>query len=114
MTDDSGLCIDALDGRPGIYSARYAGENSNQLDKINKILNEMKKIEEPNRTAKFVCILTVILPNNEKIICKGETVGKIAKKPTELGKLTYGPIFIPQGFNKTLNELSPKELRRNT
>lgn len=112
MTDDSGLCIDALGGKPGIYSARYAGENSSQLDKINKILNEMKNIENPNRTAKFVCILTVIMPNNEKIICRGETIGRIASKPSKLGKLTYGPIFIPDGFNKTLNELSPEELRR--
>ena len=112
ITDDAGLCIDKLNGEPGVYTARYAGENSNQLDKINKILYEMKNIEDPNRIAKFVCILTVILPNNEKIICKGETFGKIAKEPAELGKLTYGPIFIPQGFNKTLNELSPEELRR--
>lgn len=112
MTDDSGLCIDALGGKPGIYSARYAGENATQLEKINKILNEMKNIEEPNRTAKFVCVLTVILQNNEKIVCRGETKGKIASNPAELGKLTYGPIFIPDGFNKTLNELSPEELRK--
>ena len=74
----------------------------------------MKDIEDPNRTAKFICILTVILPNNEKIICRGETIGKIAKQPSKLGKLTYGPIFIPDGFDKTLNELSPEELRRYT
>lgn len=114
MTDDSGLCIDALGGKPGIYSARYAGENSTQLDKINKILNEMKNVKNPNRTAKFVCVLTVIMQNNEKIICRGETKGKIAIKPAELGKLTYGPIFVPDGFNKTLNELSPEELRRHS
>lgn len=110
MTDDSGLCIDALDGRPGIYSARYAGENATQVEKINKILDEMKDIKDPKRTAKFVCVLTVLLGNNEKIICRGETKGKIAYNPSELGKLTYGPIFIPDGFNKTLNELSPEEL----
>ncbi len=112
MTDDAGLCIDALEGNPGIYSARYAGENSTQLDKINKILNEMKEVKDSNRTAEFVCVLTVILPNNEKLVCRGETKGKIALKPSELGKLTYGPIFIPDGFDKTLNELSPQELRR--
>lgn len=72
----------------------------------------MKEVKDSNRTAEFVCVLTVILPNNEKLVCRGETKGKIALKPSELGKLTYGPIFIPDGFDKTLNELSPQELRR--
>lgn len=76
MTDDAGLCIDALEGNPGIYSARYAGENSTQLDKINKILNEMKEVKDSNRTAEFVCVLTVILPNNEKLVCRGRNKRK--------------------------------------
>ena len=59
MTDDAGLCVDALDGRPGVYSARYGGENASQKEKLDLLLDELKEVEDSNRTAKFVCVLTV-------------------------------------------------------
>lgn len=110
ITDDAGLCVDALNGEPGVYSARYAGDHAPQDVTIEKLLNNMKDIKDPNRIARFVCVLTAILPNGEKIVVDGETKGKIAYKPSELGKLTYGPIFIPEGFEKTMNELTEEEL----
>lgn len=110
VTDDAGLCVDALGGEPGIYSARYAGDHASQEVVLNKLLNNMKNIKKEDRTAKFVCVLTAILPNKEKLVIKGETKGTIAFEPGTMGKLTYGPIFIPDGFNKVMNDLTDKEL----
>ena len=110
IADDAGLCVDALNGQPGVYSARYVGNHAPQDITIKKLLDNMKDVKEPNRTAKFVCVLTAILPNGEKLVVEGETKGKIAYKPRTLGKLTYGPIFIPEGFEKTMNELTQEEL----
>lgn len=110
LTDDTGLCVDALNGEPGIYSARYAGDHAPQTDCINKVLNKMKDVKDEDRTAKFVCVLTLMMPDGTVKVARGETLGKIAKTPGPLGKLTYGPIFIPNGFDKTMNELTEEEL----
>ncbi len=110
MTDDAGLCVDALNGEPGVYSARYAGDHASQMDCITKVLNKMENVKNEDRTAKFVCVLTLIMPNGTVKVTRGETFGKIVRTPGPLGKLTYGPIFIPKGFNKTMNELTDEEL----
>ena len=110
VTDDAGLCVDALGGEPGIYSARYAGDHAPQEVVLNKLLNNMKNVKKEDRTAKFVCVLTAILPDGEKLVIKGETKGRIAFQPGTMGKLTYGPIFIPYGFEKVMNDLTDKEL----
>ena len=110
MTDDAGLCVDALNGEPGVYSARYAGDHAPQIESITKVLNKMKDVKDEDRTAKFVCVLTLIMPDGIIKVARGETLGKIVKMPGPLGKLTYGPIFIPNGFNKTMNELTDEEL----
>ena len=110
MTDDAGLCIDALNGEPGVYSARYAGDHAPQIESITKVLNKMKDVKDEDRTAKFVCVLTLMMPDGTSKVARGETLGKIVKTPGPLGKLTYGPIFIPNGFNKTMNELTDEEL----
>lgn len=110
MTDDAGLCVDALNGEPGVYSARYAGDHAPQIVSITKVLDKMKDVKDEDRTAKFVCVLTVMMPDGTVKVARGETLGKIVKTPGPLGKLTYGPIFIPEGFNKTMNELTDEEL----
>lgn len=111
VTDDAGLCVDALNGAPGVYSARYAGDHAPQEVTLNKLLNEMKDVPEGKRTATFVCVLTAILPNEKIIVVKGETKGKIATKLGPMGNLTYQPIFMPDGFGgRVMNELTPKEL----
>lgn len=109
LTDDAGLCIDKLNGEPGVYSARYAGENATQLQILEKVLNKMKKYEnKEDRTCIFVCVLTAILPNGEKIIARGECKGTVAKNMGRLGGLTYIPIFVPEGFEKPLSDLDEK------
>ena len=106
ITDDSGLCIDKLNGEPGIYSARYAGKNSTQIQSITKVLDKMKDYpNKEDRTCKFVTVLTAILANGEKIVARGECKGYVSKSIGKLGGLTYIPIFIPNGFEKPLSDL---------
>lgn len=110
ITDDAGLCVDALEGAPGVYSARYAGDHAPQEVVIKKLLDNLKDVEMDKRTAQFECVLTAILPDSKRIISKGLTNGKIAIEPGTMGKLTYGPVFIPDGFNRVMNELTDEEL----
>lgn len=99
-----------LIGAPGVHSARYAGDHASQEVTLNKLLNEMKDVEDNKRGAKFVCVLTAILEDGEKIVSRGETKGKIAKECGTMGKLTYGPVFIPEGRDKAMNDLTEEEL----
>ena len=110
IADDTGLCVDSLNGEPGIYSARYAGDHAPQEVVLKKLLDNMKGIPKEERTARFICVLTAITPEGKKIISKGTTEGEIALVPGTMGKLTYGPIFIPNGFSKVMNELTDEEL----
>lgn len=106
ITDDAGLCIDKLNGEPGVYSARYAGENATQIQILEKVLNKMKQYQnKEERSCTFVCVLTAILPDGEKIVARGECKGTVANVPGKLGGLTYIPIFIPEGFDKPLSDL---------
>ena len=110
ITDDAGLCIDKLNGEPGVYTARYAGENPTQIENITKVLDNMKHYTNPeDRSCTFVCVLTaIIMESNEKIVARGECKGSIAMTPGRLGGLTYGPIFIPEGFSEPMSEM-PEE-----
>lgn len=113
ITDDAGLCVDYLDGRPGVYSARYAGENATQEQVLNKLLDEMKDAkDEIQRTSAFVCVLSGIMKDGTKIVKRGETKGKIAHKISKLGGLTYNPVFIPKSFNKTVVEMEDEEFKK--
>lgn len=109
ITDDAGLCIDKLNGEPGVFSARYAGENATQTQILTKVLNKMKSFQnEEERKCTFVCVLTAILQDGEKIVARGECKGTVAKTMGKLGGLTYIPIFIPNGFDKPLSDLDEK------
>lgn len=110
VADDAGLCVDKLNGEPGIYTARYAGENPTQLENVNKLLENMKpypKMED--RKCKLVCVLTAIMPDGEKIVSRGESMGSIALKAGRFGKLTYSPVFIPKGFDKPMGDMGESE-----
>lgn len=110
VTDDAGLFVDALDGRPGVHTARYAGDHAPQIECINKLLTELKDVPDEKRGATFACVLTVILKNGEIIVCRGETRGKIVKVPGTMGKLTYGPVLQPDGLDRVMNDLTEEEL----
>ncbi len=110
ITDDAGLCVDKLNGEPGVYTGRYAGEDPTQEENLNKLLDNMKQYTDmKDRTCKFVCVLTAILPTGEKIVARGECKGSIALKPGKLGGLTYGPVFVPFGFDKPMGDMEEAE-----
>jgi len=107
LADDAGLCVDELDGRPGIYSARYA---PTQAEKIAKLLDELKNIPDNKRTAHFVCSMTLTNANGDIVhTTKGICNGKIAHSPYGNGGFGYDPIFIVDSLNKTMAEFSLDE-----
>ena len=107
LADDAGLCVDNLDGRPGIYSARYA---PTQAKKITKLLDELKNTPDNQRTAHFVCAMTLTNSNGDIVHkTKGICNGKIAYAPYGNGGFGYDPIFIVDGLNKTMAEFSLNE-----
>lgn len=105
LSDDSGLVVEALNGEPGIYSARYAGENSTDEDNLNKLLSKMKAIT--NRQAKFVCALALVFPNGQKEIFEGECEGLITKFKKGTNGFGYDPVFYISQYDKTMAELEP-------
>lgn len=106
LADDSGLEVAALNGDPGIFSARFAGENASDEEKINKLLNELNKTQDKERLARFVCVMA-IADKSGKILHFEEGIcnGIIAPTPFGNGGFGYDPIFIPDGFKKTFGEL---------
>jgi XTP/dITP diphosphohydrolase len=107
VADDSGLVVDALDGAPGVYSARYAGEGASDMDRIQKLLTNLKNVPEENRTAKFVCSVCCVYPNGDRIDVQGECSGKIAFEPQGNGGFGYDPVFLVDG--KSFAQLSEAE-----
>lgn len=107
IADDSGLLVEQLDGRPGVYSARYAGENCTYDDNNRKIISELQNSEEPHK-AKFLCC-ALYYDGKNKVLADGELPGKIVKTPVGTNGFGYDPVFVPDGFNNTLAELSLEE-----
>lgn len=94
LADDSGLSIEFLGGAPGVYSARYAGENATDADRINKVLDEMHGVDKPLRNAKFVCSLYFIRDCDYEVCVSGECKGFIGEEPVGENGFGYDPIFM--------------------
>jgi XTP/dITP diphosphohydrolase len=110
--DDSGLEVDALDGAPGIYSARYGGANATDRDKINKLLDELARVRSKadRRGARFRCVVALARTGNLVGVFEGIVEGKIANEARGDSGFGYDPIFVPHGFEQTFGEL-PAELK---
>lgn len=109
LADDSGLAVDALGDAPGIYSARYAGENATSLQRIEKLLSEIKHVPRVERGARFVAVMALADPQGEIITtAEGICSGMIADIPKGTGGFGYDPIFIPAEYDQTFGELSPE------
>lgn len=107
LADDTGLCVNVLGGRPGLYSARYA---PTQKEKISKLLNEMKNIPKEQRQAYFICTMTLVAPNGEKLHTQiGKINGLIEEKPSGENGFGYDPIFYIPHLNKTMADMTLKE-----
>jgi len=109
IADDSGLMVDALDGAPGVYSARFAGKESNDEKNNEKLLELLKDVPIEKRSAKFVSVITVVYPNGEKIVARGECKGHILYEAEGSNGFGYDPLFMPDGYDKTFGELSAEE-----
>lgn len=105
--DDSGLVVEQLNGEPGIYSARYAGENANDFLNNEKLIKAIQKFPEPHR-AKFVCVASYYDGMNFTN-AYGEVKGRVIKEPRGKNGFGYDPLFIPNGYDKTFGELSHEE-----
>jgi len=107
LADDSGLVVDALNGEPGIYSARYAGKDATDQKNIDKLMIALKDIPEHKRTARFVAVVALALENGETIYRKGICEGKIAFHQAGKYGFGYDPVFIPEGYDDTMAQLDP-------
>lgn len=109
IADDTGLFVDALDGEPGVYSARYAGEHVSYVDNNNLLLKNLEHVPLDKRTAYFKTVVAVVLENGEKLKAEGICRGKIAFKPRGGNGFGYDPLFIVDGTDKTFSEMTDEE-----
>ena len=108
MADDSGLCVDALNGDPGVYSARYAGEHTQQANR-DKLLANLKNVEDPNRTARFKCVITLLKPDGTMLVGEGKVEGKILKQETGDTSFGYDCLFYSNELKKCFGQATENE-----
>jgi XTP/dITP diphosphohydrolase len=110
IADDTGLFVDALDGEPGVYSARYAGENATYADNVDKLLDALAGVEATRRSARFKTVAAVAYPDGSWFVVDGELEGSIAEAPAGTNGFGYDPIFVPEGTKgRTLAELTSEQ-----
>jgi len=108
LADDSGLSVEALQGRPGVFSSRYGGDMATDLEKCSKLLDEMAGIPEGQRQARFICVIAIANPHGKVKTVEGECRGQIALSPRGQYGFGYDPIFFLPEMGKTLAELPPE------
>jgi XTP/dITP diphosphohydrolase len=112
VADDTGLEVDALDGRPGVYAARYAGEQATYEDNWRKLLKELTGVPRDRRTARFVTVAALASPSETVGIAVGQLQGLIAEQPAGARGFGYDPVFFVRELGKTLAEMSSEEKNR--
>ena len=105
IADDSGLAVDALDGAPGVHSARYGGENASDEDRIVKLLDALQDIPDDRRSGRFICAVAIAEPLGKVQVVRGVCEGRIIRMPRGTAGFGYDPIFVPVGYDKTFAEL---------
>ena len=108
IADDSGLCVDALGGEPGVYSARYGGEGLDDEGRVELLLKNMKDIPDEKRTARFVCAITMV-SDDGIITARGECEGRINYAPIGENGFGYDPVFYMEEYDKTTAQMTPDE-----
>lgn len=109
IADDSGLEVYALNGAPGVFSARYAGKGADDRKNLEKVLSEMEGIEDAKRGARFACVIALVLPDGRLETFKGIVEGIIGREPRGFNGFGYDPVFYPQGFDRTFAEMKDEE-----
>ncbi|HEY8507378.1 MAG TPA: RdgB/HAM1 family non-canonical purine NTP pyrophosphatase, partial [Steroidobacteraceae bacterium] len=111
IADDSGVEVDALGGRPGVYSARYAGEGATDQQNLEKLLVELQGVPDEKRTARYQCVIALVRSGDDPapLIATGVWEGRIIHAPRGTGGFGYDPIFLPAGHTRTAAELTASE-----
>lgn len=109
IADDSGLEVDWLNGAPGVYSARFAGEECDDKANNQKLLELLKGVPKEKRGARFVSVITLIYPDGKALVARGETAGTLLEEERGEGGFGYDPLFVPEGKNLTYSELTADE-----
>ncbi|MGD9609644.1 MAG: XTP/dITP diphosphatase [Desulfovibrionaceae bacterium] len=108
LADDSGLCVDALDGAPGVYSARYSGENATDAANNAKLLAALADVPEARRTCRFVSVVVAVAPDGRELAAEGLWEGRVTTSPAGQGGFGYDPLFFDPTAGLTAAELSPE------
>jgi XTP/dITP diphosphohydrolase len=109
IADDSGLCVDALNGDPGIFSARWAGEHGNDRANLVKVLDQLKDVPDEKRTGYFICVAALYLPGGQTHCEEGRFHGRILHSPVGENGFGYDPIFQPEGLSISSAQMSSEE-----
>jgi len=108
LADDSGLCVAALDGAPGVYSARWAGPTKDFRIAMQRVERELREKHEPDSRASFVCALALAAPGHETEIFEGRVFGSLTFPPRGTRGFGYDPIFVPEGYRQSFGEMDPQ------
>ncbi len=113
LADDSGIAVDALNGEPGIYSARYGFDESlDDRGRLNLLLKNTENVPDDKRQAKFVCVITLVTPQGQTIQARGEVHGMLLRAPAGENGFGYDPIFYYPPYGKSMAQVSPEEKNR--
>lgn len=113
LADDSGIAVDALNGEPGIYSARYGFDDTlDDAGRVRLLLKNMEAVPDGQRQAQFVCVITLVTPEGKVIQARGEVHGEVPRKTEGEGGFGYDPVFYYPPFGKTLAQVTPEEKNR--
>jgi XTP/dITP diphosphohydrolase len=109
VADDSGLAVDALNGMPGVLSARWAGRHGDDRANLELVLGQLADVPDDRRGAAFVCAAALVVPGGDEIVVHGEWTGHLARAPRGSNGFGYDPVFVPDGERRTSAELAPDE-----
>lgn len=109
LADDSGLSVDALNGMPGIYSARWAGRHGDDPANLELLLRQVADVPDARRGAAFVCVAALATPSGRTVVEEGRLAGRLAHEPRGSNGFGYDPVFVPDGETRTTAEMSPAE-----
>jgi XTP/dITP diphosphohydrolase len=109
VADDSGLCVDALNGMPGVFSARWAGRHGDDAANLDLVLAQLSDVADESRGAHFACAAALALPTGEERVVEGRIDGTLLRARRGTGGFGYDPVFLPDGFDLTTAEMAPEQ-----
>jgi XTP/dITP diphosphohydrolase len=109
VADDSGLCVDALNGMPGVLSARWSGRHGDDQANLRLVLAQVTDVPDERRRAQFVCAAALVLPRGDEHVTEGVVIGRLIREPRGQNGFGYDPVFVPDGFDITSAEMDPAD-----